>query len=201
MAKLYDRIDDRLRAFIAEQPMFFVATAPSAGGHVNVSPKGYTDTFTVLDDHTIAYLELYGSGAETIAHLREDGRITVMFCSFARSPKILRLYGTGRVVRPDAPEWRALAGHFGPDHAGVRSIIVIDVTRVADSCGYAVPVMDLVGERTLLDDQHGRRTAEQWPARVEVNAESIDGLPALDPDHPAPRPKEQVAHATSPISR
>ena len=189
MAKLYDRIDDRLRAFIAEQHMFFVATAPSAGGHVNVSPKGYTDTFTVLDDHTIAYLELYGSGAETIAHLRQDGRITVMFCSFGRSPKILRLYGAGRVVRPDAPQWRALAGHFGPDHPGVRSIIVIDVTRIADSCGYAVPLMDLVGERTLLDDQHGRRSADQWPARVKVNAESIDGLPALDPDHPAPRPK------------
>src|ERR671914_204935 len=98
VAKLYDRIDDRLRAFIAEQPMFFVATAPSAGGHVNVSPKGYTDTFTVLDDHTIAYLELYGSGAETIAHLRENGRITAMFCSFGRSPKILRLYGTGRAI-------------------------------------------------------------------------------------------------------
>ena len=196
MAKLYDRIDDRLRTFIAEQPMFFVATAPSAGGHVNVSPKGYTDTFAVLDDHTIAYLELYGSGAETIAHLRENGRITVMFCSFGRSPKILRLYGTGRVVRPDAREWRTLAGRFGPDHPGVRSIIVIDVTRVADSCGYAVPVMDLVGERTLLDDQHGRRSAGQWPARVKVNAESIDGLPALDPDHPAPRPEEQIAQAT-----
>jgi hypothetical protein len=188
VAKLYDRIDDRLRAFIAEQPMFFVATAPSGGGHVNVSPKGYTDTFTVLDDHTIAYLELYGSGAETIAHLREDGRITVMFCSFGRSPKILRLYGRGRVVRPDASEWQALADHFGSDHPGVRSIIVIDVTRVADSCGYAVPRMDLIGERTLLDDGHRRRNAEQWTKRVGVNAESIDGLPALDPDHPAPRP-------------
>jgi predicted pyridoxine 5'-phosphate oxidase superfamily flavin-nucleotide-binding protein len=193
VAKLYDRIDDRLRAFIAAQPMFFVATAPSAGGHVNVSPKGYTDTFTVLDDHTIAYLELYGSGAETIAHLRENGRITVMFCSFGRSPKILRLYGTGRVLRPDAPEWRELVGRFGSDHPGVRSIIVIDVTRVADSCGYAVPVMDLVGRRTLLDDQHGRRTAEQWAARVTVNAQSIDGLPALDPDHPAPRPQGRVS--------
>jgi predicted pyridoxine 5'-phosphate oxidase superfamily flavin-nucleotide-binding protein len=195
VAKIYDKIDDRLRAFIAEQPMFFVATAPSADGHVNVSPKGYTDTFSVLDDHTIAYLELYGSGAETIAHLRQNGRITVMFCSFARSPKILRLYGTGRVVRPDAPEWRALAAHFGTDHPGVRSVIVIDVTRVADSCGYAVPRMDLVDERTLLDDQHGRRAAEKWPARVSRNLESIDGLPALDPDHPAPRAGEHIAQA------
>jgi hypothetical protein len=188
VAKIYDGIDERLRAFMAEQPMFFVATAPLGGGHVNVSPKGYTDTFTVLDDHTIAYLELYGSGAETIAHLRENGRITVMFCSFGRSPKILRLYGTGRVVRPDAPEWAGLADRFGTGHAGVRSIIVVDVTRVADSCGYAVPMMDLVGERTLLDDHHGRRSAEQWTERVHVNAESIDGLPALSPDHPAPAP-------------
>jgi predicted pyridoxine 5'-phosphate oxidase superfamily flavin-nucleotide-binding protein len=186
VAKVYDRIDDRLRAFIAEQPMFFVATAPRADGHVNVSPKGYADTFAVLDDHKVAYLELYGSGAETVAHLRDNGRITVMFCSFGRSPKILRLYGTGRTIRPDTPEWAALAGRFGTGHPGMRSIIVIDVTRIADSCGYAVPRMDLVSERSLLDDQHGRRTAEQWPARVKVNTESIDGLPALDLDHPAP---------------
>jgi predicted pyridoxine 5'-phosphate oxidase superfamily flavin-nucleotide-binding protein len=186
VAKLYDRIDDRLHAFIAEQPMFFVATAPQAGGHVNVSPKGYADTFAVLDDHTVAYLELYGSGSETLAHLRENGRITIMFCSFGRTPKILRLYGTGRVIRPDAPEWAALAGRFGTGHPGMRSIIVIDVTRVADSCGYAVPQMNLVGERPLLDDHHGRRSAEQWRERVQVNAESIDGLPALEPDHPAP---------------
>jgi hypothetical protein len=195
VAKTYDRIDDRLRAFIAEQPMFFVATAPVAGGHVNVSPKGYTDTFVVLDDHKIAYLELYGSGVETIAHLRENGRITVMFCSFGRSPKILRLYGTGRVVRPDAPEWDTLADRFGPNHPGKRSIVVVDVTRVADSCGYAVPMMDLVGERTLLDDAHGRRGAAQWAERVKVNAESIDGLPALDPDHPAPVPAGESARA------
>jgi predicted pyridoxine 5'-phosphate oxidase superfamily flavin-nucleotide-binding protein len=200
VAKLYDRIDDRLRAFIAEQPMFFVATAPLAGGHVNVSPKGYTDTFTILDDHTIAYLELYGSGAETIAHLRQNGRITVMFCSFGRSPKILRLYGTGRVIRPDHPEWAALADRFGAGHAGVRSIIVIDVTRVADSCGYAVPMMDLAGERTLLDDHHGRRTGAQWPERVRRNTESIDGLPALDSDHPAPLGAGHPAGTASPAS-
>lgn len=196
MAKIYERIDDRLRAYIAEQPMFFVATAPHAGGHVNVSPKGYTDTFAVLDDHTIAYLELYGSGSETIAHLRQNGRITVMFCSFGRTPKILRLYGTGRVVRPDAPDWAALAGRFGAGHAGMRSVIVIDVTRIADSCGFAVPRMELIGERTQLDDQHARRTAPQWAERVKVNSESIDGLPALDLDHPAPRPTERAPQTT-----
>src|SRR4051812_5951588 len=105
MSTLYDRIDDRLREFIGAQPMFFVATAPGSGGHVNVSPKGYRDTFTVIDEHTVAYLDLFGSGAETVAHLRDNGRITIMFCSFARQPKILRLYGTGRVVTARDAEW------------------------------------------------------------------------------------------------
>lgn len=186
MAKVYESIDARLRAFIKAQPMFFVATAPESGGHVNVSPKGYQDTFAVLGDRTVAYLDLYGSGSETIAHLRDNGRITVMFCSFTRQPKILRLYGTGRVVRPDDAEWDDLIGHFGAGHAGTRAIVVVSVERVADSCGYSVPFMQLAGERPLLDDQHRRRPAEEWPARVERNAESIDGLPALEPDHPAP---------------
>lgn len=186
MGKLYESIDARLRAFIEAQPVFFVATAPDAGGHVNVSPKGYQDTFAVLGERTVAYLDLYGSGAETIAHLRDNGRITVMFCSFSRQPKVLRLYGRGRVVRPDEAEWDALIGHFGTGHAGTRAIVVVDVERVADSCGYSVPYLELVGERPLLDDQQRRRPAEEWPARVKRNAESIDGLPALDPDHPAP---------------
>jgi predicted pyridoxine 5'-phosphate oxidase superfamily flavin-nucleotide-binding protein len=186
VAKLYDSIDERLQAFIAEQPMFFVATAPESGGHVNVSPKGYQDTFSVIDDTTVAYLDLYGSGSETIAHLRDNGRITVMFCSFARRPKILRLYGTGRVVRPDADEWDDLAARFGAGHAGYRAIVVVDVTRVSDSCGYSIPFMELAGERGLLDDQHARRSPEEWAPRVARNASSIDGLPALEPDHPAP---------------
>src|SRR5690348_12351248 len=137
--------------------MFFVATAPAAGGHVNVSPKGYQDTFTVLGEHSVAYLDLYGSGSETIAHLRDNGRITVMFCSFARQPKILRLYGTGRVVRPDEPEWDTLIGRFGTGHTGTRTIVVVEVERIADSCGYSVPYLELAGERPLLDDQHRRR--------------------------------------------
>ncbi|TQL99645.1 pyridoxamine 5'-phosphate oxidase [Actinoallomurus bryophytorum] len=186
MAKLYDAIDERLQAFIAEQPMFFVATAPDSGGHVNVSPKGYQDTFSVIDENTVAYLDLYGSGSETIAHLRDNGRITVMFCSFSRQPKILRLYGTGRVVRPDAAEWDDLAGRFGAGHAGYRAIVVVDVTRVSDSCGYSIPFMELTGERSLLDDQHARRPSDEWVPRVARNASSIDGLPALEPDHPAP---------------
>jgi hypothetical protein len=186
MGKLYERLDERLRDFIADQPLFFVATAPLSGGHVNVSPKGYSDTFAVLDDHTVGYLELYGSGAETVAHLRENGRITIMFCSFGRSPKVLRLYGTGRAIRPDAAEWEGVARHFGVRHVGVRSIIVVHIHRIADSCGYSVPYMEFAGERPMLDDQHGRRSADQWPGRVDNNQASIDGLPALEPDHPAP---------------
>ena len=186
MAKLYEAIDERLQAFIAAQPMFFVATAPSSGGHVNVSPKGYQDTFSVIDSRTVAYLDLYGSGAETIAHLRDNGRITLMFCSFARQPKIVRLHGSGRVVRPDSPEWPSLIGRFGDGHAGTRAIVVVSVSRVSDSCGYAVPHMEVIGERSLLDDHHGRRPAADWVPRVARNTTSIDGLPALDPDHPAP---------------
>jgi hypothetical protein len=123
MAKVYAQLDDRLTKFILAQPIFFVATAPclsaeGEGGHVNVSPKGYRDTFAIIGPRTVAYLDLTGSGAETIAHLRQNGRITLMFCSFDRSPKILRLYGTGRVVLPPDQDWPRLAAYFGgADHA------------------------------------------------------------------------------------
>ncbi|GAA4073390.1 pyridoxamine 5'-phosphate oxidase family protein [Actinomadura miaoliensis] len=180
MGKIYDRIDERLRAFIVAQPMFFVATAP-ADGHVNVSPKGYADTFAVLDDRTVGYLDLTGSGAETIAHLRENGRITVMFCSFGRTPNILRLYGTGRVVTPGSPQWPDLARHFPVDTPGSRAIIVVAVDRIADSCGYGVPYMEPAGDRDMLKDWAARKTPEKLSAyQAEKNATSIDGLPALD---------------------
>ncbi|REE95527.1 pyridoxamine 5'-phosphate oxidase family protein [Thermomonospora umbrina] len=182
MGKLYDALDARLRAFIAEQPLFFVATAPREGGHVNVSPKGYRDTFAVIDDTTVAYLDMHGSGAETIAHLRENGRITLMFCSFDRTPNILRLYGTGRAVLPDSPEWPALGPHFPADVPGPRSIIVVDLDRIADSCGYAVPYMTLVDERDHLKDWTLRKSPEALTTyRHTKNATSLDGLPALDP--------------------
>src|SRR5215467_14880632 len=132
MATVYPELDDRLITFITSQPMFFVATAPclddaGGGGHVNVSPKGYRDTFAVLDRLTVAYLDLTGSGAETIAHLRQNGKITIMFCSFDREPKVLRLQGTGRIVLPGAPEWEELAGQFpatgyGGNQASRRAI-------------------------------------------------------------------------------
>jgi hypothetical protein len=180
VGSIYDRIDERLAAFIERQPVFFVATAPLTGdGHVNVSPKGYAETFSIVDDHTVAYLDLVGSGAETIAHLRENGRITVMFCAFEGKPKILRLYGHGRVVEPVDPDFAELRARFGERH-GVRSVIRVDVTRIADSCGYAVPLMAFETERDVLTGWHARRDDERLTAyQAEKNAESIDGLPAV----------------------
>jgi hypothetical protein len=187
MGKTYAGLDKRLAEFIRSQHVFFVATAPSgADGHVNVSPKGYRDTFAVLGPMTFAYLDLTGSGAETIAHLRQNGRITLMFCSFSDTPKILRIYGTGRPVLPADPDWAALAAQFphndgaGPDGGNQRAIIMVEADRIADSCGYAVPVMELVSERDLLTRWSERKSPEHLAAyRIEHNTASIDGLPAI----------------------
>jgi hypothetical protein len=187
VAKEFPGIDGSLRDFIREQAVFFVATAPSEGGRINLSPKGYRDTFAVLDEHTVAYLDLFGSGVETIAHLRDNGRITVMFCSFTRNSRILRLFGTGRVIRPDDAEFADMMQHFGDQHAGVRAIIVVDVERIADACGFAVPYFDLVDERPVLDAAHRKATDDQYGRLVDRNRRSIDGLPALESDHPPPR--------------
>jgi Pyridoxamine 5'-phosphate oxidase len=193
MGKLYAELDERLTEFIADQPVYFVATAPCLspsgdGGHVNVSPKGYRGTFAVLGAGTVAYLDLTGSGAETIAHIRQNGHTTIMFCSFGDHPKILRLYGMGRVVLPTEAEFAALLKHFswppadGGDLGDRRAIIVVELDRISDSCGYAVPLMDLRGERDLLN----RWSEKKSPAglvryRAERNAVSIDGLPAILP--------------------
>jgi hypothetical protein len=182
MAKLYEKIDGRLREFILAQPMFFVATAASASdGHVNVSPKGMRGTFAVLDELRFAYLDYTGSGAETIAHLRDNGRITVMFCAFEGPPTIVRLYGQGRSVLPGQAEFDELYPSFGIEAGrGLRSVIVVDVQRVSDSCGFAVPLMDYVGDRALLTQWSERKTDEELVAyRGAKNATSIDGLPAL----------------------
>lgn len=187
MAKVFPHIDESLREFIGRQAVFFVATAPSEGGRINLSPKGYRDTFAVLDDHTVAYLDLFGSGAETIAHLRDNGRITVMFCSFTRNSRILRLFGTGRVVRTDDPEFRFVAPYFANQHAGTRAAIVIDVERIADACGFAVPYYELVDERPVLDAHHEQASDEKFAGMVRRNRHSIDGLPALEADHPLPK--------------
>lgn len=193
MGTVYPGLDERLIAFITSQPMFFVATAPclneaGEGGHVNVSPKGYRDTFAVLGPLTVAYLDLTGSGAETIAHLRQNGRITIMFCSFGRQPKIVRIYGTGRTLVPADADWPEVAVRFaaepgegtGTDLGNQRAIIVVDIDRIADSCGYAVPVMELTEERDLLTRWSERRSGEDLADyRVKHNSASIDGLPAL----------------------
>ena len=178
--KVHESITGRLRAFIERQPMFFVATAPlDPDGHVNVSPKGLAGTFVVLDDHTVAYLDLTGSGAETAAHLRDNGRITVMFCAFEGPPNIVRLHGRGRHVPLGDPEFDSLRGRFA-DHPGARGIVVVDVQRVSDSCGYAVPFLTHAGDRDVLTswaDNRGEAGLETY--RAKKNAVSIDGLPAL----------------------
>lgn len=189
MGKVHDGIDDRLRAFIEAQQVFFVGTAPlGAEGHVNVSPKGLADTFRVVDDHTVAYLDLTASGAETIAHLRENGRIVVMFCSFDRTPNVVRLHGRGRVVSLYNPEYAEWAARF-PENAAARAVIVVDVTRVSDSCGYALPLLEPVSERDLLTPNMERRgTGGIVDYRRTKNSVSIDGLRAFD-DDPLPGPE------------
>ena len=179
MAKVFAGLDGGLREFIAAQPLFFVATAPlSPQGHVNLSPKGL-DTFRVLGHRRVAYLDLTGSGVETVAHLRENGRITLMFCAFAGPPRVLRLYGKGRVIEPGDEEWSDLAGQF-PEHPGVRSVIVVELDRVADSCGYGVPRFEFAGQRTQLPAWAGQKGAEGLAHyRRQKNRESIDGLPGL----------------------
>ncbi|QYG92361.1 pyridoxamine 5'-phosphate oxidase family protein [Iamia sp. SCSIO 61187] len=187
MGRTYDAITDELATWIADQPVFFVATAPlDADGHVNVSPKG-GDTFRVVSPHEVAYLDLTGSGAETIAHIRDNGRLTVMFCSFDAKPLILRLYGQATYVRPGDPGWDDLAPRF-PDHPGARAVIHLAVDRVASACGYAVPQMELVGPRTRLDEWAAKRGDDGLVAyRAEKNRTSIDGLPAFDAA-PSPTP-------------
>jgi hypothetical protein len=187
MGKVVECITPELRSFIEEQPLFFVASAPLADeGHVNLSPKGL-DCLRVLGPHEVAYLDLTGSGNETAAHLAENGRITLMFCAFGGPPKILRLYGRGRVVLPDSDDWDDLRGLF-PEYPGVRQVVVARVTRVQTSCGFAVPRMELVGQRdTLL--RWADAKGDALPAyRAEKNARSIDGLPAPLAEEPATPP-------------
>lgn len=180
MSKVHASIDERLRDFIAAQPVYFVASAPAApGGHVNVSPKGHPETFRVIDGHTVAYLDLTGSGAETIAHSRDCGRVTIMFCAFSGPPNIVRLYGRARAVLADDPGFASLAAGF-PEQPGTRAVIVVDVERISDACGYAVPRMSYEGEReTLRRWARKKGGAGLREYRRRRNAASIDGLPAV----------------------
>lgn len=173
-------LNDRDRAFIAKQRMFFVATAPLSGdGLVNLSPKGLDGTFAVVDDSTVAYLDLTGSGVETIAHLRENGRITVMFNAFEGPPNILRIQGKGEAVEPGDAGFPELASHF-PEMPGVRSIIRVTAERVADSCGFAVPVYEYQGQRETLIQWCEKKGPEGVADYQRTkNAKSLDGLPGL----------------------
>ncbi|NJN85424.1 MAG: pyridoxamine 5'-phosphate oxidase family protein [Leptolyngbyaceae cyanobacterium SL_7_1] len=175
MAKFYPELTDSLQRFIGEQKLFFTATAPT-NGRVNLSPKGI-DTFRCLDRQTVAYLDLTGSGNETSAHLQENGRITLMFCSFGESPLILRIYGQGEVVRSHHPQWQTLYPHFSPT-PGERQIIVIQVQSAQTSCGHGVPVYEFQRDREEMirwAEKKGEAGLQQyWHDKNQV---SIDGLP------------------------
>ncbi|MET8506923.1 pyridoxamine 5'-phosphate oxidase family protein [Streptomyces sp. NPDC004787] len=198
MGKTYERIDGRLRAFMEAQPIFFTATAPLSGdGTVNLSPKGLSGSFAVLDEHTVAYLDFAGSNAETVAHLRENGRITLMWCAFQGPPNIVRIHGRGEPVFRDDPRWGELLRHFtgiDPEPHGLRAVIVVRAELVRDTCGYGVPFMTYDEDRDL----HGKRFAREDDASLDAYfakkdhiATSIDGLPGLPlPLPPLPRPAQ-----------
>ncbi len=180
---VYDGIDDRLAQWLTSQPVFFVGTAPLGGdGHVNVSPKGMAGTFAVFDRRRVGYLDYYGSGSETIAHLRENGRITLMFAAFEGRPTIVRLYGKGRIVLTQDEEFESLRSAFGKQRVvAQRAIVMVELDRVSDSCGYSVPLMDFVEDRVVLDLVQEKKGPVPYRAYPETkNAQSIDGLPALE---------------------
>lgn len=201
MGKVYERIDGRLREFIESQHLFFTATAPLAGtGTINLSPKGLTGSFAVIDESTMAYLDFAGSNAETIAHLRENGRITLMWCAFDGPPNIVRIHGHGEPVFRDDPRWHELMSYFpGIDTRlhGLRAIIVVCAELIRDTCGYAVPFMAYEADRDL----HGRRFAREddeslnaYFEKKEYVATSLDGLPGLPlPLPPTPQRVDQDA--------
>jgi hypothetical protein len=182
MGKVYEAIDEKLGAWIERQHLFFVATAPLApDGHVNMSPKGDLRWFRILGPREVGYLDFIGSGAETIAHARENGRIVVMFCAFEGPPKIVRLYGGASVVLPDDPGFVELAARFDPPEHAVRSVIRIEVERIADSCGFGVPLMRFDGKRDQYDGWVDKKVRDGGfdDYVAEKNAVSIDGLPAI----------------------
>jgi hypothetical protein len=194
MGKTYERIDGRLRTFIEAQPIFFTATAPLSGdGTVNLSPKGLKGSFAVLDELTFAYLDFAGSNAETIAHLRENGRITLMWCAFQGPPNIVRVHGRGEAVLRDDPRFQELLGHFpdiDPSLHGLRAIIVVTAETIRDSCGYAVPFMTYDEDRDLHAKRFAREDDEslsEYFAKRQI-ATSLDGLPGL----PLPLPPSTV---------
>ncbi|MFT5330559.1 MAG: hypothetical protein ACI9TB_002282 [Parasphingorhabdus sp.] len=179
MSEFFETLNDDHIAFIANQPMFFVATA-AADGRINLSPKGY-DAFRVLGPNRVAYLDLGGSGNETHAHLVADGRITIMFNNFANPALIMRLYGTGKPVLPQDADWDELAVHFDI-LPGTRQIFDIVVDNVQTSCGWGVPQMELKAERGTLVKYHRQADPEAWIEKTAGRVKSIDGLPTRATD-------------------
>ena len=179
MGHLGSVIDEKIRQFIETQQVFFVASAPlDPQGHVNLSPKGL-DTFRFLGPSTVAYLDLTGSGVETIAHLRENGRIVIMFCAFNGSPKIVRLHGCGRAIEVHENEFNSLKSHF-PEREGARAIVVVEISRVSDSCGFGVPILKYAEDRPQLDAWiQNKGPGGLTKYRREKNRTSLDGLPGI----------------------
>lgn len=182
MGKTYVSIDDKLSEFIRAQQMFFVATAPlSPDGLVNVSPKGL-DSFQILDEKTVAYADLAGSGIETVAHLNENGRIVIMFCAYEGAPKIVRLHGRGEVVDPNHPDFEQLREKF-PSYTGLRCFIRVHCERIADSCGWGVPLYEYRGQRNQLIDWADKKGIDDIKEyQRQKNAHSLDGLPGIQID-------------------
>ena len=180
MGKIYEELTPQLIEFISAQHMFFVGTAPLAGeGHVNISPKG-KDAFRVIDNNTVAYMDKTGSGVETLAHVKENGRLVIMFCAFEGRPLTLRLHGHAEALEIGHPEFAGLQALF-PDLPALRSIIRLRLTRIADSCGWTVPLYDYAGPRDVYDKTVEKRGRETMRAlQLEKNMQSIDGLPGLN---------------------
>lgn len=180
VGKIFSRIEDDLAAWLDAQHVFFVASAPSGqDGHINCSPKG-RNSFRVLGPTTVAYVDFTGSGVETIAHLRDNGRIVVMFCAFEGAPRIVRLHGRGEVIRPDHEDFTDLLQRFGQRSLGVRSVLRIELTRISDSCGFGVPILNFESERDTLvnwaDKKGEDGVAQYWR---DKNAHSLDDLPGV----------------------
>lgn len=189
MATVLEAIDEPLTRWLEAQPVVFVGTAPSSGGHLNLSPKGGDGTFRVLGSHRVGYVDLFGSGAETAAHLRDDGRIVVMACAFDGRPRIVRLHGRGQLHTPADDTFGGLLDRFAlrdEQLRAVRGLVTVEVTRIADSCGYTVPTMGPAAERTQLYRTAEHKVVSDGPDAIaayvaERNATSIDGLPAYPP--------------------
>jgi Pyridoxamine 5'-phosphate oxidase len=185
MAKFFTELDEHLREFIAAQHIFFNASAPNQG-RINLSPKGL-DTFRILSNQRVAYLDLTGSECETAAHIAENGRLTLMFCSFDEKPLILRLYGRGSVIRPRDPQWQQLRGEF-PQIPGDRQIILLDIESIMTTCGFAVPRYEFISEREQLVEftcKMGEQKMDEY--RHQKNQRSIDGLPTYLFADPVPK--------------